>query len=174
VDALERRCGHGGIRNDQSANWSYQHAMAHPEANRERFKSIEAKLDELRSYLYANRESIRRYAEAYRNGERISTAHVESTVNQLINWRMCKKHQMGWSRSPTIASRQNRHYQRATGPVYRASFSLWPFTALNSRPAKTLGVRPAWRTSIVAWQDHERLISALEGSSNLTVLSFFS
>jgi hypothetical protein len=39
------------------------------------------------------------YAEAYRNGERISTAHVESTVNQLINWRMCKKHQMGWSRA---------------------------------------------------------------------------
>ena len=25
-------------------------------------------------------------------------AHMESTVNQLINWRMCKKHQMGWSR----------------------------------------------------------------------------
>jgi hypothetical protein len=49
--------------------------------------------------LYANRESVRGYAEAYRNGERISTAHVESTVNQLINWRMCKKHQMGCSRA---------------------------------------------------------------------------
>ena len=77
----------------------FQHALAHPEANSERFESIEAKLDELRSYLYANRESVRGYAEAYRNGERISTAHVESTVNQLINWRMCKKHQMGWSRA---------------------------------------------------------------------------
>jgi hypothetical protein len=31
----------------------------------------------------------------------ISTAHVECTVNQLINWRMCKKQQMGWpGRSP--------------------------------------------------------------------------
>src|ERR1700726_3839630 len=77
----------------------FQHALAHPEANSERFEGIEAKLDELRSYLYANRESVRGYAEAYRNGERISTAHVESTVNQLINWRMCKKHQMGWSRA---------------------------------------------------------------------------
>jgi hypothetical protein len=65
----------------------FQHALAHPEANSERFESVEAKLDELRSYLYANRESVRGYAEAYRNGERISTAHVESTVNQLINWR---------------------------------------------------------------------------------------
>jgi transposase len=77
----------------------FQHALAHPKANIVRFESIEAKLDELRSYLYANRESVRGYAEAYRNGERISTAHVECTVNQLINWRMCKKQQMGWSRA---------------------------------------------------------------------------
>ena len=63
----------------------FQHALAHPEANGERFEGIEAKLDELRSYLYANRESVMGYAEAYRNGERISTAHVECTVNQLIN-----------------------------------------------------------------------------------------
>jgi hypothetical protein len=34
----------------------FQHALAHPEANGERFESIEAKLDELRSYLYANRK----------------------------------------------------------------------------------------------------------------------
>jgi hypothetical protein len=45
------------------------------------------------------RESVMGYAEAYRNGERISTAHVECTVNQLINWRTCKKQQMGWSRA---------------------------------------------------------------------------
>ena len=38
------------------------------------------------------------YAHAYRRGERVSTAHVESTVNQLINWRMSKKKQMAWSR----------------------------------------------------------------------------
>jgi hypothetical protein len=69
----------------------FQHAMAHPEANSERFESIEAKLDELRSYLYANRESVGGYAEAYRNGERISTAHVESTVNQLINGACARK-----------------------------------------------------------------------------------
>jgi hypothetical protein len=77
----------------------FQDALAHPEANSERFESIEAKLDELRSYLYVNRESVMGYAEAYGNGELFSTAHVESTVNQLINWRMCKKPQMGWSRA---------------------------------------------------------------------------
>jgi hypothetical protein len=29
----------------------------------------------------------------------VFTAHVESTVNQLINWRMCKKQQMRWSKA---------------------------------------------------------------------------
>jgi hypothetical protein len=77
----------------------FQHALAYPDASSKPFEGIEAKLNELRSYLYANRESTKRYAEAYRNGERISTAHVECTVNQLINWRMCKKQQMGWSRA---------------------------------------------------------------------------
>jgi hypothetical protein len=52
------------------------------------------KLKELRSYLYANRERIMSYAESLRNKERASTAHAKSTVNQLINWRMCKKHLM--------------------------------------------------------------------------------
>jgi hypothetical protein len=37
----------------------FQHALAHPEANSEWFESIEAKLVELRSYLFANRESVR-------------------------------------------------------------------------------------------------------------------
>ena len=66
--------------------------------------------------LYANRESVRGYAEAYRNGERVSTAHVESTVNLLINWRMCKIHQMGWSRAGAQCrfqlKRRLSHFQR--------------------------------------------------------------
>ena len=60
----------GGIRNDQSANWCLSVRLGTPRStNSERFESIEAKLDELRSYLYANRESVRGYAAAYRNGE---------------------------------------------------------------------------------------------------------
>jgi hypothetical protein len=65
----------------------------------ERFQSVELKLDELRSYLYANKSAVRGYAKAFRQQKRVSTAHVESTVNQLINWRMCKKQQMRWSKA---------------------------------------------------------------------------
>ena len=38
------------------------------------------------------------YGRSWRQGERIATAHIESTVNQLINQRMCKMRQMRWSR----------------------------------------------------------------------------
>lgn len=54
-------------------------------------------LDEFRNYLYGNAESLVNYNIARIAGERVSTAHVESTVNQLVNWRMCKKQQMRWS-----------------------------------------------------------------------------
>ena len=60
------------------------------EADTKKLAAIERELGEFRSYLYANREGVDNYAHAFRSGERISTAHVESTVNQLINWRMCK------------------------------------------------------------------------------------
>ena len=33
----------------------------------------------------------------YNYGERISTGFVESTVNQVISKRFCKKQQMGWT-----------------------------------------------------------------------------
>jgi hypothetical protein len=42
-------------------------------------------LIELRRYLVANRGSLTNYGAAYRRGERVATAHVESTVNQMIN-----------------------------------------------------------------------------------------
>ena len=75
------------------------HAWDEPKESLKRFQAVESRLDELRSYLYSNQNSVRGYAEAFRRGERVSTAHVESTVNQLINWRFCKKQQMTWTRT---------------------------------------------------------------------------
>jgi hypothetical protein len=42
---------------------------------------------------------VQGYAAAYRNHKRVATAHVESTVNQLVNWRFCKKQRMSWTRA---------------------------------------------------------------------------
>jgi hypothetical protein len=52
---------------------------------------------EFDSYLRANAERIPNYGERRRAGEAISTAFVESTVNQVISKRMVKKQQMRWT-----------------------------------------------------------------------------
>ena len=53
---------------------------------------------ELEGYLHSNIGSLMDYGRSRRQGERIATAHIELTVNQLINQRMCKMQQMRWSR----------------------------------------------------------------------------
>jgi hypothetical protein len=52
---------------------------------------------DLRRYLNNNSDSLPDYGRRYRAGERISTAFVESAVNQIIDKRMSKSQQMRWS-----------------------------------------------------------------------------
>ena len=54
-------------------------------------------VQEFYTFIDRNRAFIPNYGERYRNGERISTGFVESTVNQVISKRMVKKQQMRWS-----------------------------------------------------------------------------
>ena len=53
---------------------------------------------QVEGYLYSNIGSLTNFGRTRREGERIATAHIESTANQLINQRMCKKRQMRWFR----------------------------------------------------------------------------
>jgi len=53
---------------------------------------------EFHTYMDRNRAFIPNYGERYRNGERISTGFVESTVNQVISKRFCKRQQMQWTK----------------------------------------------------------------------------
>ena len=52
---------------------------------------------ELATYIANNAVSIVNYGERYRQGERISTGFVESTVNYVVSKRMVKKQQMQWT-----------------------------------------------------------------------------
>lgn len=61
-------------------------------AARKLYKAVE----EFGTYIEGNAHFIPNYGERYRNGERISTGFVESTVNQVISKRMVKKQQMQW------------------------------------------------------------------------------
>jgi hypothetical protein len=54
-------------------------------------------VEEFHTYIENNANFIPNYGERYRQGERISTGFVESTVHQVISKRMVKKQQMRWS-----------------------------------------------------------------------------
>ena len=63
-----------------------------------RFPRLVKALSELRTYIVNNRHLIPNYGERYRNGEPIATGFVESTVNEVVSKRFCKKQQMAWSK----------------------------------------------------------------------------
>jgi hypothetical protein len=55
-------------------------------------------LSGVRTYIVNNRHVIPNYRERYRHGEPIATGFVESTVNEVVSKRFCKKQQMQWSK----------------------------------------------------------------------------
>ena len=58
-----------------------------------RFPRLVKALSELRTYIVNNRHLIPNYGERYHNGEAIATGFVESTVNEVVGKRFCKKQQ---------------------------------------------------------------------------------
>ena len=55
-------------------------------------------LSELRTYIGNNRDLLPNYGQRYHQGEAIATSFEESTVNQVVSKRFCKKQQMQWSK----------------------------------------------------------------------------
>ena len=52
---------------------------------------------EFETYIKNNSEFIPNFGDRWRQGERISTAFVESTINQVVSRRFVKKQQMQWT-----------------------------------------------------------------------------
>ena len=63
-----------------------------------RFPRLVKALSKLRTYIVNNRHLIPNYSERYHNGEPIATGFVESTVNEVVSRRFCKKQSMQWSK----------------------------------------------------------------------------
>jgi hypothetical protein len=63
----------------------------------ERKKLLKA-VQDFAGYILANAEFIPDYGDRYRNEETITTAFVESAVNQVVSKRMVKKQPMRWSK----------------------------------------------------------------------------
>jgi hypothetical protein len=60
-------------------------------------KKVANGLAEFETYIRNNSELIPNFGERYRNGETISTAFVESTINQVVSKRFVKKQSMQWT-----------------------------------------------------------------------------
>jgi hypothetical protein len=60
---------------------------------------LQQRASELLGYLEHNQAALVHYAARRRRGEPISTAFVESAVNEIVAKRMNKKQQMRWSRT---------------------------------------------------------------------------
>src|SRR5712691_3874125 len=80
-------------------------------------------VEEFHTYIENNANFIPNYGERYRNGERISTGFVESTVNQVISKRMVKKQQMQWSQRGAHLLLQIR--TRVLNGEWEATFRTW-------------------------------------------------
>src|SRR5437667_9213681 len=68
-------------------------AEASPEA-----RKLARTLHEFDHYIRNNQSSLPNYGDRYRNGEAISSAVAESSVNQIISKRFVKKQQMRWTK----------------------------------------------------------------------------
>src|SRR5262249_42139425 len=91
---------------------------------------------EFGSYIRANTSCIPNYGEKYRNGETISSAFVESTVNQVVSKRMVKKQQMRWTPEGAHLLLQVR--TRTLNGELAATFRAWyPAFALHDHAIPT-------------------------------------
>jgi hypothetical protein len=80
-------------------------------------------VEEFHTYIEHNGGFIPNYGERYRHGERISTGFVESTVNQVISKRFCKKQQMAWT--PRGAHLLLQIRTRVLNGDWEATFREW-------------------------------------------------
>jgi hypothetical protein len=80
-------------------------------------------------YIRANVPMIPNYGERRRNKEAISTAFVESTVNQVVSKRFAKKQQMQWSPRGAHLLLQTR--TRVLDGALEGDFKRW-YPRLNS------------------------------------------
>ena len=97
IASLKWNLWHGNVRRAQSQVTYLSFGVEALETCSDNKAKLSRMLDEFASYISANRFFIPNYGDRWRNGEPISTAFVESAVNQIISRRFVKKQQMRWT-----------------------------------------------------------------------------
>jgi hypothetical protein len=105
----------------QTVSWLYMDIDADDPTVKH--KKLLQNLEEFETYIRNNAGFIPNYGERWRYGEAISTAFVESTINQVVSKRMVKKQQMRWSQQGAHCLLQIR--TRVLNDELREIFQRW-------------------------------------------------
>jgi hypothetical protein len=93
----------------------------------------------LATYIVNNAAAIANYSKRWHNGERISTAFVESTVNLVVSRRFAKKQPMPWSKIGAHRLLQTR--TKTLDGTLRDLFTRWyPGMAINDNHVPALAM----------------------------------
>ena len=92
-------------------------------AGTERITKLDKTVQEFQGYIEANGGFIPNYEDRSHYGEAISTAFVESTVNEVVSRRMVKKQQMRWTRRGAHLLLQVRN--QTLNDDLRETFGRW-------------------------------------------------
>lgn len=114
-------------------------------------KKLLRTLCEFGHYIKANRVFIPNFGDRYRHGEAISTAFVESAVNQVVSKRMVKRQQMRWSQRGAHLLLQVR--TRALDGVLRDDFVRWhpgmkPIASAQPAQHQNAAQPPVWNALV--------------------------
>jgi hypothetical protein len=90
---------HGNVFRALQAGETLEEDLEMLEEKNVSIKKMLQAVREFNGYITANENYIVNYGDRYRNGETISTAFVESTVNEVISKRFVKKQQMRWTKA---------------------------------------------------------------------------
>jgi len=96
LDRVKHRLWHangGGVGASESSDHGPEPDSGHSAAA----KKVTEGLTEFETYIRNHREFIPNSGERYRQGETISTAFVESTIQQVVSRRLVKKQQRAWT-----------------------------------------------------------------------------
>lgn len=94
-----------------------------PEAKNNNEAKLISALEEFDTYIRNNSALIPNYSNRYHYGEVITTAFVESTVNELVAKRMVKRQQMRWTQKGAHLLLQLR--VKTLNQELRQSFCHW-------------------------------------------------
>jgi hypothetical protein len=98
IARLQWSLWHGQVDKALGKIADLQTSIAPFEETYARFPRLIKALAELHTSIVHNRHVIPNYGERYHHGEAIATGFVESTVNEVVSKRFCKKQQRQWSK----------------------------------------------------------------------------